>query len=72
MCLHFIHVHDTWVCLVAWMIKNQPAMQETWVWSLGWEDPMVVLGEWNGYPLKYSRLENSMNIGAWCARVRLP
>ena len=24
--------------LVAQMVKNQPAMQETWVWSLGWED----------------------------------
>ena len=21
------------------MVKNLPAMQETWVWSLGWEDP---------------------------------
>ena len=25
--------------LVAQMIKNLPAMQETWVQSLGWEDP---------------------------------
>ena len=22
------------------MVKNLPAMQETWVWSLGWKDPM--------------------------------
>ena len=22
------------------MVKNQPAMQETWVQSLGWEDPL--------------------------------
>ena len=22
------------------MVKNPPAMQETWVQSLGWEDPM--------------------------------
>ena len=22
------------------MVKNLPAMQETWVRSLGWEDPM--------------------------------
>ena len=21
------------------VVKNLPAMQETWVWSLGWEDP---------------------------------
>ena len=26
--------------LVAQLVKNLPAMQETWVWSLGWEDPM--------------------------------
>ena len=25
---------------VAQMIKNPPAMQETWVQSLGWEDPL--------------------------------
>ena len=22
------------------MVKNPPAMQVTWVWSLGWEDPL--------------------------------
>ena len=22
------------------MVKNPPAMKETWVWSLGWEDPL--------------------------------
>ena len=26
--------------LVAQMVKNLPAMQETWVWSLGQEDPL--------------------------------
>ena len=26
--------------LVAQMVKNPPAMQETWVWSLGQEDPL--------------------------------
>ena len=26
--------------LVAQMVKHLPAMQETWVWSLGWEDPL--------------------------------
>ena len=25
---------------VAQMVKNAPAMQETWVRSLGWEDPL--------------------------------
>ena len=27
-------------CLVAQLVKNLPAMQETWVPSLGWEDPL--------------------------------
>ena len=26
--------------LMAQLIKNLPAMWETWVWSLGWEDPL--------------------------------
>ena len=26
--------------MVALMVKTLPAMQETWVQSLGWEDPM--------------------------------
>ena len=32
--------HMTTASLVAQLIKNQPAMQETWVRSLGWEDPL--------------------------------
>ena len=30
----------SWASLLAQMVKNQPAMQETWVRSLGWEDPL--------------------------------
>ena len=26
--------------MVAQLVKNPPAMQETWVQSLGWEDPL--------------------------------
>ena len=26
--------------LVAQLVKKQPAMQEMWVWSLGWKDPL--------------------------------
>ena len=29
-----------WASLVAQLVKNPPAMQETWVRSLGWEDPL--------------------------------
>ena len=30
----------TWASPVAQMVKDPPAMQETWVRSLGWEDPL--------------------------------
>ena len=36
--LHYSR-QDSWASLVAQMIKNLPAMQETWVQLLGWEDP---------------------------------
>ena len=29
----------SWASLVAQMVKNLPAMGETWVQSLSWEDP---------------------------------
>ena len=47
----------SWASLVAQLVKNLPAMPETWVWSLGWEDPLEK--EW--LPLQYSGLENSMD-----------
>ena len=31
---------NSWASLVAQMVKNVPAVQETWVQSLGWEDPL--------------------------------
>ena len=30
----------SWVSLVAQLVKNLPTMWETWVRSLGWEDPL--------------------------------
>ena len=39
-----VHLLNTllfwWASLVAQLVKNPPAVQETWVWSLGWEDPL--------------------------------
>ena len=35
-CLSNFH----WASLIALSVKNLPAMQETWVWFLGWEDPL--------------------------------
>ena len=31
---------NMWASLVAQMVKNLPAMKETWVQSLGWKDPL--------------------------------
>ena len=41
---------------MAQLLKNLPAMQETWVQSLGWEDPLEM-----GKVTQYSGLENSMD-----------
>ena len=30
----------SWASLVAQLVKNLPVIWETWVWSLGWEDPL--------------------------------
>ena len=48
------------------MVKNPPAMQETWVQSLGWDDPH---GEGNGHPLQYSGVEKFVDRGAWQSAV---
>ena len=48
-----------WASLVTQMVKNLPAMQETQVQSLGWEDPLE----------EGMSMENSMDRGAWKATV---
>ena len=56
-------LHYSWASLLAQLVKNPSAMQETWIRSLGWEDP---LEKGKGYPLQYSGLENSMDcISPW-------
>ena len=52
--------------LVAQMVKNLPAMRETWVQSLGWEDPLE-----EGVPTHSSILARRipMDRGAWWATV---
>ena len=50
---------------MAQTVKSLSAMQETWVQSLGLDDPP----EKGGYPLQYSCLENSMDRSAWWATV---
>ena len=46
-----------WAFLVAQLVKNEPAMWETWVRSLGWENPL----EKGKATPQYSGLENFMD-----------
>ena len=48
------------------VIKNLPAIQETWVQSLGWQDS---LEKGMATQLHCSCLENPMDRGAWQATV---
>ena len=56
-----------WVPLVAQTVKNPLAMQETWVLSLGWEDPLE-----EGMATHSSILARRipMDRGAWWAIVQ--
>ena len=36
----FVFIFSLWASLVAQMVNNLPAMQETWVRSLSWENPL--------------------------------
>ena len=55
--------------MVAQTVKNPPVMQETWVQSLGWEDPLE-----EGLATHSSILawRIPMDRGAWQAPVFLP
>ena len=46
------------------MVKSLPVMQDTWVQSLGQEDPLE-----KEMATQYSCLENPMDGGAWWATV---
>ena len=61
--LFLLHL-SLWVSLVARMVKNLPAMQETHVQSLGREDPLE-----KGVATHSSCLENPMDREAWRATV---
>ena len=55
----------SWAFLVAQLVKNSSAMWETWVQSLGWEDPLE-----KGKAAQYSGLENSMDTVPGVAKSR--
>ena len=57
--LVFQEVLEARASLIAQLVKNLSAMQETSVQSLGWE---YSPGEGKSYPLQYSCLENSMDL----------
>ena len=65
-CVIFSFLFYIGAFLVAQMVKNLPAMQETWVQSLGQERSP---GGGHGYPLQYSCLEHSMDKEAWQVTV---
>ena len=50
-----------WASLVAQTVKRLPTTQETWVQSLGQEDPWR--RKWQ--PIQYSCLENPMDQRTW-------
>ena len=52
--------------MVAQTVKNPPTMQETWVLSLGWEDPLENEMATHSNILAW---EIPMNRGAWRATV---
>ena len=54
--------------LVAQMVKNPPAMRETWGRPLGLRR---YPGGGHGNPLQYSCLENAMDRGGWWATVHV-
>ena len=61
----YIHIY-IWASLVAQTVKNLPAMRETWVRSLGWEDP---LEEGMATPSSILAWRIPVDSGAWRATV---
>ena len=59
----------SWASLVAQTGKNLPAMWETWVQSLGWEDPLEEEGMATHSSILAWRF--SMDRGAWWAIVHM-
>ena len=61
-----IFLRECVASLVTQSVKNLPAVQETWVPSLGWEDPLE-MGMATHF--QHSCLENPMDRGTWWATV---
>ena len=77
-------LHYSWASLVAQTGKNLPAMQQTWVWSLGWEDllgkgtattPVFWPGEFHGQRslVDYIQYVGSQRVGHdWVTLTFMP
>ena len=70
-----------WASLVTQRVKNPPAMQDTWVWFLGWEDPLEkgvathsgVLAwriPWTEEPGRLQSMESQRNGHNWVTSVQ--
>ena len=67
-CLVFIRgLYIAWASLVAQLVKNPPAMEETLVWFVGWEDPLEKRQHTNsvflGFPCGSAGKESTYNAG---------
>ena len=63
----FFNMVVGWAFLIAQLVKNPPAMQDTWVRSLGWED---ALEKGKATHSSILALENSTYYSPWGFRVR--
>ena len=64
--IYLFHLSLSRASLVLQLVKNPPAMQETWVQSLGWEDPLQEVMATHSSILAWSI---PMDRGAWWAIV---
>ena len=64
--LNMKEIWSLWASLLAQTVKNPPVMRDTWVQSLGWEDPLE-----EGTATRSSILawRISMDRGAWQVTV---
>ena len=72
-----------WASLVVQLVKNPPAMQETWAQSLGWDDPwrrerlptpVFLPGEFHGLysPWGCKELDKTEQLSLSFVVIRLP
>ena len=58
-------VQYSWASMVTQLVENPPAMQETWVQSLGWKGPMEKETATHSSILFFYSCLNSRDRGTW-------